>query len=280
MDTTKLFKKKVNELESLPEKPKVFWYVSAGKDFRGPVFLTQTHINHLLNHGRDFIKPDLFVFNCLGPDVEELRQILSNNKQYVFRNDGLTRIIGRNYTELPLNDKINFNINHEYIDPLSTQYLGNNINNLAQNRPPFYFELEITGTISGQEYTEVQKILYFEAENINFFNNIILGNYFEVLYLCATREGCGFDGCIKSIIEYIYEDHNAQARPHNPFFINSGFKPKYNIVFTDYTLKLFKDNINNNNEILKVEWEYNYYISEENFRGSQSEIIFKLNYLE
>ena len=261
MNTLKLFHEKIPELEFLPEKPKVFWYVSAGKeDFRGPVFLTQHHIDHeLKHHGKEFIKPDLFVFNCLGDDVQDLRNKLSYG-EVELRNDGLTKIKGVNYKELSLKDGISFYINPDYIEI-------NHAINYKTGKPAFYFELEI----SGRKYFEIQKILYFEAENIDFFNKIILNDFFYTLFLCAIREGCGYGGCKKSIIEYIYQG----SQPL--FFTNKGFKPKYNILFNDFTKEIFEQAVNDS-QILTVDRSYSNYILESQDRLENDSTIFKINY--
>jgi hypothetical protein len=67
MDSLQLFKNRIPELEILPTRPKALWYVSAGVDFRAPVFLTQHHIDlEFKHHRREFIKPEIFVFNAMG----------------------------------------------------------------------------------------------------------------------------------------------------------------------------------------------------------------------
>jgi len=208
MDTQKLFTERITELENLSNCPSIFWYVSAGKDFRGPNFLTEHNINRLSkHHGKNFIKPELFVYNCLGNYVEDLKNELSNGDGVVLFSDDITTIKGSNFRVLSTVGSINLEPDLK--------------NNRISCTPPikgeeaFYFEL----TITGSDYSETQKILYFEAENIDFFHKIILKNIFNVIYLCATQTGS-----VKTIIEHIYYDE------YPDFFISQGFRPVFNII--------------------------------------------------
>jgi hypothetical protein len=62
-------------LNTLPIIQKSFWYLSAGDDFRGPVFFSQHHLEQGgRHHGKIFSKPDVFMYNCLGNEIKELRR--------------------------------------------------------------------------------------------------------------------------------------------------------------------------------------------------------------
>ena len=262
MESTRLFTQKVPGLEDLPEKPLVFWYVSAGKDFRGPVFLTQQHINKLSKYnGKDFSKPDLFVYNCLGPEVGELKRLIENDQ--VLWEDQSTSVKATHYQELRLNGEFNLEVDPGYIEV--------NKNQIPEGlERAFYVELEI----KGEGYSEAQKVLYFEHENIDFFQKVILTDNFDVKYLCATREGCGMGGCLKSIIEFIYKD--------NPHVILEGFKPKFVIPFNDFTEDILK-NTGENSDLFSVKNYWENYIHEKyesNIYNKEksSEKIFRLSY--
>ena len=261
MDTSKLFKNQVTELETLSNKPTVFWYVSAGDEFRGPVFLTQHHIDHLSRYnGREFIKPDLFVYNCLGEEVKDLRKKLSQGRVDLSVDD-ITKIEGVNYQSLSIRDDLGFHIDQEYI-------------NLAPDSgsEAFYFELIITG----EEYTETQRVLYFEHENIDFFNKIILKNYFNVKYLCATTEGIYGGRCMISIAQHIYKD----TQPL--FFTDIGFKPNYFIGAGGTTTGAFESGTKNS-EIVSVTKDYGDYIWKKSNKDPKESwkdaIIYKLDYI-
>lgn len=261
MESQKLFVKRVAKLEELPAKPKVFWYVSAGDDFRGPVFLTQYHIDHeARHHGRDLEKPDLFVYNCLGQEVEDLKSKLSSRSRVELFNDGGTRIVAKNYQVLDLNEDVNFQVNPDYIE------VGHVLDTTKQ-KTAFYFELDIIN----RNYIETQKILYFEAENIDFFKKIILSDFFETRYLCATREGMAYGNCKKSIIDYIYRD----AQPS--FYTENGFRPKYNILFYDFTNSLFQEEVAQPC-LISAKVDYVNYICDSS--GNSDASFYKLDYAE
>lgn len=240
MDTTRLFTREIKELEELPEKPDIFWYPSAGKDFRGNVFLTDYHMNfERVHHGKTYSKPDLFVFNCLGiarnPESEEIKQKI--NRGEPLYEDSLTRITGHNLKEFGIRqDVVRLEVNPRYVEKRI-------VNIPEPGKEAFYFEIEITG--KEHHYKETQKILYLEHENIDVFRKIMLRSYFNVLYLCASREGCGFGGCKKSVIDYVYRN----AYPH--FYIDQGFMPEFTIVFHDFVRDVFNNAVANS-ETLKA----------------------------
>lgn len=259
MDSRQLFTQSILELEYLPSQPRIYWYPSAGIDFRGPVAFTNFRIQHQkIHHGRDYVKPDLYIYNCLGPEVIDLRNKLEQGVEVELFNDNITRVIAKNFRLLEVRDDINFEINPEFID-VEVLNLDECQTNIA-----FYFELEV----SGESYNEIQKLLYFQAENIDFFEKIILTNIFETLYLCTTREGLSWGGCHKSIIEHIYKDNH----PH--FFSTQGFKPKFNILSNNFTKELFETAVEGSISIVPY---YGNYISENEVYSNDS-VIYKLNY--
>lgn len=217
MDTTKLFQEPIPELSGLPAHPKAFWYVSAGRDFHGPVFLTDDRIQQVQRHeGRLFEKPDLFVFSCVGQEVNELRELLARQNGGVLFKDDRTTIVGENHQRLtvlpPFNADQELNpehINHDHADG----FLGD----------AFYFEARITGHgYQNAPYEETQKLLYFNYENIDFFRKIILHNLFDVRYLRATHEGAAWGGNRRSIITHIHDQED--------LYIGNGFMPGYIIL--------------------------------------------------
>lgn len=259
MQTRELFDRQIEPLESLPYKPNVFWYPSAGKDFRGNVFLTDIHINHEKRyHGREYEKPDLFIFNCLGiGEIEEIKNNIQNGNP-LFEDDR-TKITGKNLQEFGINkENLGLTINPDFVE-ITNEKIP------EEGKEAFYFELEITGKEDG--YRETQKVLYLEHENIDVFEKIILKGYFHVLYLCAICEGCAWGNCKKSIIEHIYKD----AFPN--FYISQGFKPKYAIV------KDIFQNATSDSNYIEVN-KYDDYIWETKDRTDPDSTIYKMNYYE
>ncbi len=259
MDSLQLFTQSIPELESLPSQPRIYWYPSAGIDFRGPVAFTNFRIqNQKIHHGRDYVKPDLFIFNCLGPEVIDLRNKLEQGVEVELFNDNISRIVAKNYRVLEVRNEISFEINPSFID-IEILNLDEYQTNIA-----FYFEFEVFS----ESYCETQKILYFKAENIDFFEKIILTNIFETSYLCNTREGLSWGGCNKSIIEHIYNDNH----PH--FFTTQGFKPTFNILSNNFTKELFETVVEGS--ISTVPYYGNYISESEQYRNDS--IIYKLSY--
>tara|TARA_R110002072_G_scaffold287464_6_gene453187 strand:+ start:3728 stop:4513 length:786 start_codon:yes stop_codon:yes gene_type:complete len=261
MDSSQLFTARIPELESLPAQPCVYWYPSAGIDFRGPVAFTYFRIQHEKKyHGRNYRKPDLFILNCLGSEVTDLRRKLEQEIEVNLFNDHNTIIKAKNYQSLEIRDDIIFETNPEYID---FEVLENAEN---QTNTALYFEIEV----AGENYLEVQKILYFQVENIEFFKKVILVNIFEILYLCSTREGLAWGFCKKSIIEYIYSDN------HPYFFYEHVFRPTFIIISRNYTKQIFEDAVENTDS-LSVKSNYGNFISESD-DFTNDPIIYKINY--
>lgn len=263
MNTNNLFQHSVPALENLPAVPKILWYVSAGADFRALSFLSNYNRDHQLkHHGREFSRPDLYVFNGLGPDTDELYATLRNNAMHILFEDDKTRILAYGFQELTLKDEIEqqLNISEEYILD-AKKY--------AQRPKTKVYLFNVTITTK-KESSERHKVLYFEHENIDFFKNIILADFFEVTYLCATREGLGYGGCKKSIIQQIYKD----AAPN--FYIDRGFNPNTLILFNDFTKEVFIDAATKDAAFTYQE-DYGYYPCE-NIKRWRDATVFRLTY--
>src|SRR5690625_2556829 len=170
MNTSNLFQHSIPALENLPAVPKIFWYVSAGDDFRPISFLSSFNRNHQLeHHGRAFSKPDLFVFNGLGRESDELYTNLRTRFRHVLFEDDNTRIVASGFQELALKDEIEqqLQISSDYF-LLAEEYAQRSSTRV------YLFNVRITSVGRG---TETHKVLYFEHENIDFFKNIILADF-------------------------------------------------------------------------------------------------------
>lgn len=256
-----LFTSPIAGLYNMPEKPKVLWYPSAGEDFRPNVFLTEYHIEfERTHHGRHFLKPDLFVFSCLGPEVNAVKSKILDTG--VLFEDPNTRITCNNIQETGLNRTLlDLEVSPDYID-LETVDIP------ETGEEVFYFEIEISSDHCN--YREKQKILYIDHENIDTFEKIML-NFFDVLYLLATREGCGMGGCRKSIIEHIYNDAFPQ------FHFDRGFHPEFLFLFNDFTRDLFVDAARNS-DLTEIHEGYGQYILEDREPVFFDSTIYKVSY--
>src|SRR5690625_150814 len=283
MNTQRIFGERVQELEVLSERPKVFWYVSAGKDFRGPVFLTQHHIQHLRkHHGRELVKPELFVYTCLGYGGEKLKEKLSQGDGISLYSDAFIEVNGSNFKIIKMGDSFRpkpkedfeMEIEHSTDREFNPDHIDIPVFEIIdRGLDVFYFELEI----KGKDYTERQKVVYFEYENIDFFRKVILHEFFDVVYLCATREGIGYGGgCRKSIIDYIYIDRGPN------FYIDKGFKTEFTIL-SNNGIKDFENGVKNSNRITYKK-DYTDYIFEKDhtihspFDWWKDATIYKLAY--
>jgi len=218
-----IFKESLNnDLIDLPDKPKIFWYNSAGTDLSPLVFFNEENLHRIQDETiKKFELPELFVFNCLGSEVAELREILKNSNQRteLYSNNEYL-IEGFNYKELILNSMvIEDNVNPNYFEQ-------SHLPKFKNNSAVFYFDVEIS-KITG-ELKSTHKVLYFEMENINFFQQVICKDIFNVIHHCGTDEGMAWGNSKKSIFEYIYKDHNPL------YFVNKGYKPEL-IIFSGGT---------------------------------------------
>ena len=262
MNTRALFQHAVPELENLPQNPKILWYVSAGADFRSVSFLSDRHINNQRkHHGRELSRPDLFVFNGLGKDTDTLISNIRNNNHYEIFSDHSTRIVASGFRALQLNDSIEEQL------IISSGYFSESGDYLQREGTQVSF---FKVTVASEGESDTFNFLYFEHENIDFFNKIILGNHFQVEYLCATREGMGWGNCRKSIVDHVYKD----GAP--TFYIDRGFKPKYLILFNDFTRDIFIEAASHERHFTCKSDYANYPF--ENIENNRDATVFKLEY--
>ena len=266
MDSLQLFNQVIPELEELPKKPKVFWYVSAGdEDFRGPAFLTQHNIDKRAEHnGRIFEKPDLFLYNCIGPEVTILKEKLKADNIVLF-SDSTTTIRGKNFRQFGFSDSIHLEVSPEYFDIFTH---GDLIPEREQ--AAFYFEIDVIK----ENHTETQKILYLIHENIDVFRKVILQGHFEVTYLCVIREGLAQGACKKSIIEVVFQDRDFLN------YANIGFKPKYFILdLSSSALERFQDAENRYSDLFESE-RYYHFFQRTNSINNNGPYLYRVKYKE
>lgn len=210
-----LFSVNICEVFDIPEKPCVFWYPSSGiDDYRANLFLTDYVIeNQKLNHNRILLKPDLFLYNCLYFDEIMTNFKLSVQKNNILYKDSNTIITATKFVQLALNpNTIVFSVDFNNID--------DNASIPPKGKEAFYFEIEVTINLNSAPIKEVQKILFFETENIDFFNKVISQDYFQVEYFSASYQGLN---CKKDILNHIYKENISIVS-------NRKFMPKYIVV--------------------------------------------------
>ena len=251
---------------NVPDNAKTFYYVSAGNDFRANVFLTDFNINRL---NENLIKPELYVYSCIGPETDKLLEKLLKGECIVY-DDTKTSIEVTHFEILSFVDEIKSNlvINEDFV-----RYKPKN------PIDAFYFEIVVKGsqlnkkTQSIDSYSETQKILYIQHENIDAFQKVILQSNLEIVYLSALREGCGFGGCKKSIIDFIYKDNSPGL------FTDKSFKPKYTLLFTDFTQDVFETKVSQSEFAKFYDKDFIQFIPESTDRRNERDSCFyKMQY--
>ena len=197
--------------------PKTCFYVSAGRDFRPLVFLSDAYRQHRLAGLPP--RPDLFVYSCLGADgLHGLKTGMT-----VFK-DKRTEITILSLHPLQIDrGKVTYLINPDFVhfadDPL-----------LNHDHDAALMEVEVKSLNLGT--TDRFPLLYLAMENLNCFDEVMSTGRFSVDYLCATREGLAMGACGKSILSHVYtEGRNLTHR----------FHPRFVITWGDYTDSLFRN---------------------------------------
>lgn len=218
---TELFNEEIVELNQLPYQPKAFWGVSAGEDFRAPIYFNSSNCR--------LEKPDLFIYNCIGNEAQKFKNTRLLLLDF-FKFDKSPIKLKLDIRRLTLKSHLNLGIISNRIDEEQLQY-----NEIAV----YYIQLE-----DSVSRNVISHLLYFVAENIEFFEKIILQNYFRTLYFSVYNEGMGYGHCQKSIIEYIYKDNYPNC------FADNGFKPEY--LFLDGSPRKTEiiEPLNNSNNVV------------------------------
>lgn len=148
--------------------PNIAWYPSAGLDFRDLIEVNRTQI-----------EPDIFFHTDYNSSWVKIECGL------VF-NDDRTKVFIDRVTELKFKKKVNYIINHDYID----------FPNDANPFPKIY----LLDVIIESGFGEIRKpVVYFYMENINFLDEFLLKFKIKLSHFIKVREGCGLGGNRKSI---------------------------------------------------------------------------------
>ena len=205
--------------DGLPRvRPKTFFYVSAGRDFRPLVFLSDAYRQHRLAE-HSIPRPDLFVYSCLGSDgLHGLKTGMT-----VFK-DKRTEIAILSLQPLRIDRKktayrIDSALIHGVEDPL-----------LDHDYDAALMEVEVKSLTLGT--SDRFPLLYLAMENINCFDELMSKGWFDVQFLCTTREGLGFGNCGKSLIQHLYTEGRNRTK---------NFHPRFLITWGDYTDTLFRN---------------------------------------
>jgi len=208
---------KLAELKTkIGKNPNLLWYPACGFDYRD---IYETTERNMRFHIPIYNLPDLYIHtDCHESGVFDGENLVfdRNTKNVGFENNpDILRIEIKSKDELKLKNKYKPNIqfNREY---------GHFFDDNPQLRI-YLLEIEIT-TFRNEHITK--PVLFFIVENINFFEEILLKYKIQILWIVKVREGLGFGGCGKSIINVF------------PFLSNLGTK----YIISDWE-KQFDENL-------------------------------------
>jgi len=206
-------------------RPTTLWYASAGNDWRPLVFTSRAWQRELAvrsgSSALDLPVPDLFVHTCLGPTGTFFGP---GDKLY---EDGRSRIECVRATPVRLDRGL-----VPWVHDRGWAHFGDDPR--LWGRPDGHL-LEVA-VRSHTGLGEVRcHVLYLEHENNHAWDVLFEeGRYFDLTYVCATREGLGMGGCGKSVLQHIYEEGRIdRAR----WF---GVDPRFVITWCDCTDGLFR----------------------------------------
>jgi hypothetical protein len=205
--------------QTLGSDPNILWYPSAGSDYRDLIELSDERANlHNIE-----VQPDLFIHTDYM--VEGL------DHKFTLYDDGKTSVEVENRYELELINEINYEVSSVYAV----------FNNEAPSKPIIYLlDIKVTSNTFGI----IRKpLLYFNFENINFLDQIILKYKLRISHIVKVRDGCGFGGNRKSTsfvyaflsvmkTKYLLIDTQVDfSISHLKFYVN-----KYNLDLFSYDL--------------------------------------------
>ena len=182
------------------------------------VFLSDAYRQHRLT-GLSIQRPDLFVYSCLGADG--LHSLKAGMTLYKDKRTEITILLLQ-----PLRidrRKTAYRIDSAFVH-FAEDPLKDHDNDAA------LMEVEVKSlTLNTSDRFPV---LYMAMENLNCFEEVMSKGWFDVQFLCTTREGLGFGNCGTSLIQHLYtEGRNLTHR----------FHPRFVITWGDYTDSLFRN---------------------------------------
>ena len=168
---------------TIPDNPNILWYPSAGYDFRD---LTELSPDRAANNGIDVL-PEIYIHTDLSRELSEVKvgEIYNYDK---------TRILltGKYDLELRPSADVAYEINPEY-----SWY--------ADDLPhdPKIMLMEITRKHANEGITH-GVVLYFNFENNNFLDQVILRHKIPISHIVKIREGIA-EGGVRMSIAYVLD---------------------------------------------------------------------------
>ena len=148
---------------SLPDKPNILWYPSAGEDFRD-----------LIEGLRTGIQPDLYLHTDYSTKFAPIKRGCAFE-------DNRTSIVIEDMLELEFIDRINY-----FIDPEVVTFMDH-----ANARPHVYL---LNVMVRSTYEIKKAKVIYFYMENINFMEEVLFKYNFKISHVVKIRAGVGYTG--------------------------------------------------------------------------------------
>ncbi|MBM73780.1 MAG: hypothetical protein CMK59_00150 [Proteobacteria bacterium] len=202
-------------------RPKVFWYASAGDDCRPLVFMHPEYQKQTLN----LSPPELFIFSCLPPQKTYGQDRIKDNLLYRDQHTEITCL---------KTEKMFINRNHvEYRINRDWSRFGRDPRGKTHDAVLALVEIK-----SNRCSPHNSLVLYLHMENNNCFDSILSSGVFDLKYICATREGLALGGCGKSIMKHLYQDGEiVKAQKNN-------CDPKTVVLSRGQAHRIFQSHIN------------------------------------
>ena len=170
-------------LNTIPDNPNILWYPSAGYDFRD---LSELSAERASIHGIDVLS-DIYLHNDLSRELSEVKigEIYNYDKTIIL-------LTGLYELELRPSADVTYEINPEYSSYVDDQH----------QRPKIQL-MEITRRHANEDLT-TGVVLYFNFENNNFLDQVILRHKIPISHIVKIREGVAAGG-VRMSIAYVLD---------------------------------------------------------------------------
>lgn len=213
--------------DTLPLRPRVCWSVSAGHDTRPMVFFSEPMREATIRHAGmspvDLPRPDLFLYTCLDPGGQGLHDMRQG--MVLFEDRSTRATIEARHPLLIDRSRVRYAIDRSRVhfgeDPL-----------VRHDHDAALFRIRLTCLRTWHE--ETVDLLYLAMENLQAWDALISRADIRLDTLVATREGLGFGGCGRSILEHLYQDGRIRDAL-SPFHV-----PRFVVTWSDCTDELFR----------------------------------------